>query len=265
MTRKRIAKIAGAFALCTLLLISACGSKRGEPSYPERTKPPGAYAKKELKRMGYTIQAGAFANVDNAARLTERLRSQGLDATYFAARTGLYKVRFGNFNTKYAAKKRARSLQAAGTIEVFYVVAPEDYSVAKSEKKGLDQENYLRLEIVKVAHSFIDVPYLWGGASVEDGFDCSGLTMTVYQLNGLNLPRNSSEQYQAGNPIAREELTIGDLVFFDTMGKGRVSHVGIYVGDGEFIHAPKKGRTICRESMTEGYYLNHYVGACSYL
>jgi cell wall-associated NlpC family hydrolase len=88
--------------------------------------------------------------------------------------------------------------------------------------------------------------------------------MTVYQLNGLNLPRNSADQFEAGNPIELKDLQKGDLVFFATGNSDRISHVGIYTGDGMFIHAPKKGKTIGRDSLTEGYYQRHYVGGCSY-
>jgi len=267
MTRKYIAKISGIIFLCALLIFSSCTPRRFKELHPTKIKPKQTIkiVKKELKRMGYTIQAGAFANADNAVRFSETLCSRGLDATYFAAQTGLYKVRFGNFASKDAARKRALSLKKAGVIEEFYIVIPEEYSVTKSEKLGDDQISYLREEIVKSAHTFIDVPYLWGGTSVETGFDCSGLTMTVYQLNGLDLPRNSAEQYAAGNFIDKDSLMKGDLVFFATTCTNRISHVGIYIGDGLFIHAPSKGKTIRRDSLTDSYWLKRYVGSCSYL
>jgi len=91
---------------------------------------------------GYTIQAGAFKKVENAVRLTERLKNNhGLDATYFLASDKLFKVRFGNFTTKEKARQRAQSLKGAKIIEEFYIVQPEDYSVAKQKKYGT---NYLR-------------------------------------------------------------------------------------------------------------------------
>ncbi|NPU83795.1 MAG: hydrolase [Syntrophaceae bacterium] len=212
--------------------------------------------------MGFTIQAGAFARVENAVRLTEGLRRQGLDATYFKAREGLYKVRFGNFKTREAARDRAELLKRSGVIEEFYVVAPEDYTVARRQALG---DAYLREELVNTASSFIGVPYLWGGTSSDTGFDCSGLAMTVYQLNGLDLPRSSREQFEDGNAVALEDLQKGDLVFFATSGNGKVSHVGIYAGEDVFIHAPGKGKTIRRESLARDYYRKRFLGGRSYL
>jgi hypothetical protein len=218
--------------------------------------------KRQLAIMGYTIQAGAFAQVEHAVRLTVKLKGQGLDATYFKASDGLFKVRFGNFSSKDSARLRGQSLQRAGMIEEFYVVLPEDSAAVKREQYGTD---YLRESLVKSARDFIGVPYLWGGTSAGMGFDCSGLTMTVYQLNGLDLPRHSRTQYDAGDTIDRCDLQKGDLVFFATGGHGKVSHVGIYIGEGQFIHAPSRGKKICIDFLSNEYFANHYVGAKNYL
>jgi cell wall-associated NlpC family hydrolase len=247
------------------LVFSGCGIKKGAPSpFRNQKKSVKTLSRKPLKRMGYTIQAGAFSNVKNAARLTKQLCDSGLNATYFAARTGLYKVRFGDFTTKDAALQKALLLKKTGTIGEFYIVAPEEYSVARSKKYGSGQDDYLRDEIVKAAESFIDVPYLWGGTSADTGFDCSGLAMTVYELNGLDLPRTSADQYDAGYPIDKKDLRKGDLVFFATTSSRRISHVGIYVGEGIFIHSPKEGKKICRTSLSDDYFVRTYVGSCTY-
>jgi len=243
--------------LLVFLLVVACQSK------PQRLKPVPPRAKaKSLQMMGYTIQAGAFANVQNAVRLSETLRDQGLDATYFLARDGLFKVRFGNFPTKEAARQSAQRLRDSGVIEEFYIVQPEDYAAAKRKRYGT---YYLRNALVQTAREFIGVPYLWGGTSPETGFDCSGLAMTVYQLNGLDLPRHSATQYDAGNPIDKKNLQKGDLVFFATNGDGKVSHVGIYIGNGRFIHAPSRGKNIRIESMSCNFFARRFIGARTYL
>ena len=251
-----------------VLLLTGCAAKGppvhrppAEPAVKKpavKTKP----VKKELARMGYTIQTGAFSKAENAARFTEELQSRGLDATYFVARTGLYKVRFGNYAQREDALSVAEILKSMGVIEDFYIINPEDYSVAKSVVKG---EAYLREELVKAAQTFVGVPYLWGGTSAKDGFDCSGLTMTVYQLNGLNLPRTSAEQFKEGDAIDREKLQRGDLVFFATAGRKKVSHVGVYIGGNRFIHAPGRGKKIGVDSLTSDYYAKRFLGGRSYI
>lgn len=220
--------------------------------------------KPKLERMGYTIQAGAFRKVENAFRLTELLKERGLDATYFLASDKLFKVRFGNFTTREAARQRAVSLKDAGIIEEFYIVQPEEYSVALAEKRK-DSIDFIRNSLVKTAKDFIGVPYLWGGQSTDDGFDCSGLTMTIYQLNGLNLPRHSMRQFDSGTSIDKDDLEKGDLVFFAKKGSSRVSHVGIYIGSGRFIHASSHGKKIRIDSLSADYFTHQFVGAKTYL
>jgi len=266
--RQRLAiPVALALVVSILVVIAGCG---GRKAYVPPAKAKAAAAKKErgkiagkkVPRMGYTIQAGAFSQAENAARFTEVLKDKGLDATYFAAKTGLFKVRIGNFATRESARNQAEALQMLGLIEDYYLVAPEEYAVARAKDLG---EDYLRREIVKAAQSFIGVPYLWGGTSAETGFDCSGLTMTVYQLNGIDLPRTSGEQFGAGEEVDEDELRRGDLVFFAT-GKGpKVSHVGVYIGDGRFIHAPGRGKKIRTDGLANAYYRKRYLGARDYL
>jgi hypothetical protein len=221
-----------------------------------REKGPGA-----IPRLGYAVQVGAFSDVNNAARLTESLRQQGLDATYLVARAGLYKVRFGNFPTKEAARRRADGLKSKGVIEEFYIVRPEEYAAYKKDAYG---ESYLREEITTTARSFIGLPYLWGGTSAGTGFDCSGLAMAVYRINGFDLPRSSGEQYEKGEPVSRDNLAKGDLVFFSNAG-GKINHVGIYAGEGRFIHAPGRGKTVRYDSLDLPYFRNAFRGARSYV
>lgn len=89
--------------------------------------------------------------------------------------------------------------------------------------------------------------------------------MTVYHINGLNLPRSSKAQWEVGTSIDRGRLLQGDLVFFTTSGSGEVSHVGIYLGENKFIHAPRWDRKIRIDSLSKKYYRQHYIGARSYL
>ena len=225
-------------------------------------RPPAKVIEKRLAHMGYTVQVGAFSNVENAARLTDLLKDRGLEAFYYVAREGLYKVRFGNYSSKVMARESAENLRSSGVINEYYIVSPDEYAVAKQHSHG---NMYIRGEIVKTAQSFIDVPYLWGGSSSDSGFDCSGLAMTVYQLSGLNLPRSSREQYEAGAPVEQNDLLRGDLVFFSTAGGEKVTHVGIYTGEGRFIHAPGRGKKIRVDSLWRSYYKKRYLGGRAYL
>lgn len=212
--------------------------------------------------MRFTIQVGAFSRVENAIQLNESLERKGLTSYYFRHESGLFKVRFGDFPSKEAARAAAQDLVSAGTIDSYYIVGPDDYAFSKVRIYG---PAGLRSEIVKTAESFIGLPYRLGGSSTQEGFDCSGLAMAVYQLNGLNLPRYSKEQYASGDPVERIELSKGDLVFFEISKGRKVSHVGVYVGDGKFIHAPGKNKTIRLDSLSNAYYAKRYVGGRSYI
>jgi cell wall-associated NlpC family hydrolase len=88
--------------------------------------------------------------------------------------------------------------------------------------------------------------------------------MTVYQLNGLELPRSSRAQWNSGTSVSRSELAKGNLVFFRTASSRRISHVGIYDGNGQFIHAPGKGKRVRRSSLNNRYYKKRYAGAKTY-
>lgn len=210
--------------------------------------------------MRYAVQAGAFRNIDNAVRLTARLLARNLMAYHFIDESGLYKVRIGNFPSRPEAVAAAERLTSERVLEEYFIVAPGDYAVAREDGAAA-----VRRELVRTAERFIGVPYKWGGETSVDGFDCSGLTMTVYRLNGLNLPRTSADQWEAGRPIDTAELVEGDLVFFATHGAGRVSHVGIYIGSGSFLHAPRRGSRIQVASLSSDHYRARFVGARSYL
>lgn len=239
------------------MLLAGCGGEAViRPEASPATKEP------DLPRMRYTIQVGAFSNIDNAVRLTELLQQQGLDAYHFLDSSGLYKVRFENFRVEQTARSRAENLKRAGIIDEFYIVSPEDYAAASDYRDGNAQ---LREKIVGTARRYIGVPYRWGGESPRSGFDCSGLTMVVYRINGLDLPRSSGQQWKVGKSINRSHLQKGDLVFFATAAGKRISHVGIYAGGDLFLHAPGRNRRIQTSSMSSKYYRSRYVGARSYL
>jgi len=111
------------------------------------------------------------------------------------------------------------------------------------------------------AMAFLGVPYKWGGNSIETGFDCSGFVRAVYEQSvGKVLPRRSHEQAAATLVIDRNDLKPGDLVFFNTMRRA-FSHVGIYVGEGRFIHSPRAGAHVRMEDMRLSYWNSRFNGA----
>ncbi len=240
--------------LAIFALICACAPRKPAPDY----LPPEA----RLDSMQYSIQAGAFSVLDNAVSLMKDLEQQGLEAYYFQDKDGLYKVRVGNFSRYLQAGQKAKNLKNRGILQEYFVVVPESYPSAHVAEKGTD---YVRRRLVDTAREFIGVPYKWGGSSPESGFDCSGLTMVVYRHNGLNLPRVAARQYRTGTPVHRNSLQKGDLVFFDTRGSGKVTHVGLYIGNGRFIHAPSSGRDVTRASLSSPYFRSRYLGARTYL
>ncbi|WP_036728586.1 C40 family peptidase [Peptoniphilus mikwangii] len=114
--------------------------------------------------------------------------------------------------------------------------------------------------ILDSAFDKLGTTYVYGSAG-DEGYDCSGLIYAVYKKQmGINLPRSSSEQSEYGIQIERENLQAGDLVFFNTTGGG-VSHVGIYIGNGEFIHASSGKGKVVVSNLNEKYYDSHYVNA----
>lgn len=125
------------------------------------------------------------------------------------------------------------------------------------------REHFTKLpvdEIIAYAKKLLGISYVYGGSSPR-GFDCSGFTMHVFAKFGIGLPHQSERQMEVGTEVrAKEELIPGDLVFFKTMGSSTVNHVGIYLGDNQFIHASSGHGAVRISSLDSGYYYKCYVG-----
>jgi cell wall-associated NlpC family hydrolase len=120
----------------------------------------------------------------------------------------------------------------------------------------------LRARLVRIALDQRGTPYVFGGNRPQTGFDCSGLVQYSYQQLGLYIPRNSYEQYKLSTPVYISHLQPGDLVFFRTRSIF-VSHVGVYIGDNRFVHAPGEGRPVSTDSLDSSYWRKRLVGGGS--
>ena len=145
---------------------------------------------------------------------------------------------------------------------------PDELSLLLAGKGLLSQIDQVRQsvthtasDLVKNAMGFLGVPYKRGGNSAETGFDCSGFVKAMYaQTVGLILPRKAEQQAAATQRIDQADLKPGDLVFFNTMRRA-FSHVGIYIGEGKFIHSPKPGSEVRVENMGVSYWSRRFDGA----
>lgn len=134
--------------------------------------------------------------------------------------------------------------------------APSTHPIVQQVRDGAS-------DMVLAAMNFLGVPYRRGGDSADTGFDCSGFTRHIFQMSlGLVLPRRADDQASAPGlfTIPKAELAPGDLVFFNTLRR-TFSHVGIYIGDGKFIHAPRAGASVRVEDMRMAYWQQRFTGA----
>jgi cell wall-associated NlpC family hydrolase len=157
----------------------------------------------------------------------------------------------------------SRFLQDRFTQDTSSGNAPGTASSGRGADQLLDGVRQTASDLVLSAMHFLGVRYRFGGTSEETGFDCSGFTRHVFENSvGLLLPRRSSEQANAPGllNIRQDDLKPGDLVFFNTM-RSAFSHVGIYVGEGKFIHAPRTGSTVRVEDMRQDYWTRRFDGA----
>lgn len=122
-----------------------------------------------------------------------------------------------------------------------------------------EQPSVTGSDLVATAKTCLGVPYVWGGESMS-GFDCSGLVQYVYQQNGISIPRTCTTQYKVGVYVNQADLQPGDLVFFQNTYTTGISHVGIYIGNGEFIHASSSNGVMISK-LSNSYWTAHYYGA----
>lgn len=139
------------------------------------------------------------------------------------------------------------------------IQAPSDSQIAAENGNNISRGAISKgTEVVNYAYNFLGKPYVFGAAG-PNAFDCSGLTQYVYNKFGVGLSRTTYTQVNEGIKVNKKDLKPGDLVFFNTAGS--ISHVGIYIGNGEFIHAPRTGKPVMVSSLSDGYYSQTYATA----
>lgn len=135
-------------------------------------------------------------------------------------------------------------------------------SVQKSAAQSASASNRAS-QIISYAKQYIGTPYVYGGTNLNSGVDCSGFIYSVFKNNGITLNRSSRDQFHNGTAVAsKSELQPGDLLFFNTGGNSSISHVGMYIGNGQYIHSTDGGnRGVCIADLSSDYAARTYVGA----
>jgi cell wall-associated NlpC family hydrolase len=151
-----------------------------------------------------------------------------------------------------------KEVAATNSNENTYTKSSSDRKSAIKLSRGGTVVSGSKYSVVSKAFEFLGRPYVWG-ASGPSAFDCSGFTSYVYKSFGVSLPHKASQQASIGQTVSRSSLQAGDLVFFDT--EGGISHVGIYIGDGQFIHASSGSDKVTVSEIGSSYYSGRYITA----
>lgn len=159
--------------------------------------------------------------------------------------------------------RRLALLLAAACLVAAPLHASEDVAetIDADSSHLLEEYGSAAQELINQGMEYLGIRYRFGGTSPETGLDCSGLVQNVFRnALGLNLPRTAREMARLGDKVGMDDLKPGDLVFFNTMRRA-FSHVGIYMGDGRFLHAPSRGGRVRIDEMDEAYWLKRFNGA----
>ncbi|WP_250673237.1 SH3 domain-containing protein [Paraclostridium ghonii] len=170
---------------------------------------------------------------------------KGNNVDILSSSNGWYKVKLSNGKTGWASSQ---------------YISTSGNNNNGSNNGGGSTETGNAQSVINLVKSQLGKPYVWG-AEGPNSFDCSGLVLYVYGKNGVKMPRTSREQSNVGTTVSQSQLKPGDLIFSSTDGSGGVNHVGIYIGNGQMIHAPKAGDVVKTTSINSSYWQNAFVKA----
>ncbi|HEY4092012.1 MAG TPA: C40 family peptidase [Luteibacter sp.] len=186
------------------------------------------------------------------------------DLPVFAPANGLAQSIIPDASTFAAPKAAVATVASAQDAQEADAVDGDDDDslvAAATARLAGHVDGHAREALLSFAMKLRDIRYHRGGRTPTAGFDCSGFVRYVFAKSiGLDLPTNSASQFLAGLSVKRTEMKTGDLVFFRTRGKA-ISHVGIYIDNGQFIHSPSAGKTVRVDSLNEAYWSKHFAGA----
>jgi cell wall-associated NlpC family hydrolase len=236
------------------------------------TAVPSAVAQSQVV---YGVQVGAFKEFERAEQVQEALEDAGY-SSYFSEAGGYKRVRIGPYRSREKAEREARSLwpflvarfgplefQRSWVvvedreIENAPILSPEAPAPVFPDRRVVARGD-ARL-VLEDAMSHLGTPYRWGGTQ-PGGFDCSGFVQFIMGGRGFVVPRQAKNQFKVGDDVVADALEPGDLVFFSTYTRG-ASHVGIYIGEGEFIHSSSGEGVVTITPLAKRYYANRYLGA----
>ncbi|MCO5295481.1 MAG: NlpC/P60 family protein [Fimbriimonadaceae bacterium] len=206
-------------------------------------------AESVIIRRGPSTSAGKVTQVGRGTRVTV-LDREG----------SWYKLKFPKGTVGWVRGDLLKSVSSAQVASRTTSTKSRSSATAGAKNKKLVVANTSGKGIVERALGYRGVRYSYGAAS-RSATDCSGLTSQVYRAAGVALPRTSGEQAKVGQAVGKASLKKGDLVFFKTNRGTRINHVGIYIGDGKFVHASSGGGKVKVDSINEGYYQRRYAGA----
>ena len=207
-----------------------------------------------FEKTNRTLQLGDHGDI--VADLQKKLTNLGFyEGEINGAYDELTKISIEKFQTDQGLE--ATGIAEQQTLIKLYTA----YDRYEADRAALSRRTAGK-QIVDYAKQYLGVKYKWAG-STPKGFDCSGFTQYIFKSFGVNLEHSASSQFNSGEKISKENLEPGDLVFFSTYKKGP-SHVGIYVGSNQFIHASSGSKKIMITSLNSSYYLRRYLGARRY-